>query len=673
MIRQPMTIRILVLKSAAGRYERLEQYFQARLCVVTWLDDARLVPGQIERAEPDLLLIDLAAVSTEIGSSIESFHLAYPDLPQVVICEAKQRNLALQALQSGAQAVIWRPFAIFEEWRFTLNRALEWRQLKHQHRQQQSLFSNLPAIAFNISADLKIELIHGSVLAMTGYGPEAFTEGGIEWDELIVPADLKACYAHVQRAVQHGEPAQFQFRLRRRDGSLRWMECTLQPATNPTAPEGRLSGIVFDVTERKRTETALSQHLEEQETIFAIAQLVSSSLQIDQVIELVAEYMARLVGAASCTLSDWDAETGILTHQAAYTRPGLSKPGVSPTAIGSVRHAAELPPTVAAIDERKPFIVYARDPVAAAYKRQSPAWDQWTAVAGIPLVVHDRVIGLAELYLAKEHQTFSDHELRLLQALANQVAIAVDNARLYAAARASEAAMRDLSLRLINVQEQERQYLAQELHDELGQLLTATKINIDLARRRLVQQANGQKARTGVPVASRLEDASALVDKVLTNVRAMTVELRPSLLDDMGIVPTLRWYLNQFSTRTGIHVQLDAQELPGRLRPELETTIYRVVQEALTNVVRHANADQVKIQLLASGDALSASVVDNGQGFDVAAWTARQSEHQSLGLTGIQERVMLLDGRAEIVSQPGKGTRIQITLPVRLRSEREGQ
>jgi len=421
--------------------------------------------------------------------------------------------------------------------------------------------------------------------------------------------------------------------------------------------------ITRDVTERKQTEMMLNQRLQEQETLFAIGQLVSSSLEIDVVMQQITEQMTRLVGASSCAISDWDPDAGTLTVVAEYIRPDQRDPNDPINDMGVAYEVTQYPITAAALRERTLFVVYRDDAQADSRERQLLEIYDWDGVAGIPLVVRDRVIGLAEVYLTEGDPRFTPHDLRLLQALANQVAVAVENARLFSAVRAKETALRNLSLRLLNVQEQERRFLAQELHDELGQLLTATKISIDLARRKIAQLWDRVDAGIVDALATRLEDASALTDKVLTNVRALTVELRPTLLDDMGIIPTLRWYLGQFAIRTGIQVEFDAVELSARLPSEVETTIYRVVQEALTNVARHAQAGHVQVRLRCAQDSVTVSVTDDGSGFDLDVWTAQSKGSQTLGLAGIQERAMLLDGRVSITSRPGSGTQITMTLP----------
>lgn len=412
---------------------------------------------------------------------------------------------------------------------------------------------------------------------------------------------------------------------------------------------------------REWTKRELRQRLAEQETLFAIIQLVSSKLQISAVIQIVAEQMAHLVGAASCTIFDWDPKHETLTAKVEYIRPEQTDPNHPIQEIGTFCFVVDYPARLAAIRDHKPFVVYVKD--REAYPQECDLLQAWRrqGVAGIPLIVQGRVIGLAEVYLSMGAKPFDDHDLRLLQTLANQVAVAIDNARLFAAVQASEATMRDLSLRLLKAQEQERRHIAQELHDELGQLLTAIKIDVDLARRKLPATA------TSLP--QRLDEASALLDEVLTKVRALTVELRPTLLDDLGLIPTLRWYLGRFAQRTGLQAHLEAPELPARLRPEIEMTIYRSVQEALTNVARHAQATWVQVRLAYSANRVTVSVVDDGRGFDERTWSEHRPEQQTLGLTGIRERVTLLGGRVDIVSQPGQGTRIELRLPAHFDGE----
>jgi PAS domain S-box-containing protein len=666
-----MMSQILITGSEIAFCEGLSRYLEIQGCQVDVAATPREALERIEQTEHDLLLIDLREPGTEELELVEHLHRSRPDLSQVVVAGVEQRQAAVEAMRAGACDVIWRPVENLTELGLAVSRGLERRRLARGRTRYHSLLHSFPGVVFWGTAQFKVEIILGRVQEITGYPPETFTEGGLKWDEIIYPPDLAKISPQVRQCMRRGEPSEIQFRLRHPDGTLRWVECTLASFLDGQGAVQSVSGIVLDITKRKQAELALSQYLQEQETLFAIGQMVSSSLQIDEVLQQVAEHMTRLVGAASCAISDWDPDSGLLTVQAEYVRPDCVDPGDPVSDMGRAYDVADYPATAAALRERTVFVVYVNDPQADPRERRLLQRYQWRGVAGIPLVVQDRVIGLAEVYLEEEDQSFDRHDLRLLQSLANQVAVAIDNARLFTATQANEAAMRDLSLRLINVQEQERRYIAQELHDELGQILTATKINIDLARRKLARHIERQEGDEVVAAQSRLEEASALTDKVLGSVRAMTVELRPTLLDDMGILPTLRWHLGRFAKRTGIRVQLEADELPARLRAETETTIYRAVQEALTNVARHAQASQVQVRLACSDDTVTVSVEDDGQGFDVGAWLERPGEQQTLGLAGIRERALLLNGHARITSQLGEGTQITIELPACFRLEGE--
>ena len=269
----------------------------------------------------------------------------------------------------------------------------------------------------------------------------------------------------------------------------------------------------------------------------------------------------------------------------------------------------------------------------------------------VPLRVKNRIIGTLGIAFTRT-RTFSDAEVALLQAFADQAALAHENARLYQEAQETREALRRLSQRLMEVQEIERRRLAFELHDEIGQSLTALKLNLELAH-----------ASTSGPAATRLLDGIQLADQVLKQVRGLSLDLRPSLLDDLGLSAALRWYVTQQAERAGIvaHVTMEIGE--PRLPAPIETACFRVVQEAVTNVLRHAHASQVSVDVHASGDRIDLWVEDDGTGFDVAA---RQDIRagRSLGLLSMEERVSLIAGELSIDSAPGRGTRIHVSCPL---------
>jgi signal transduction histidine kinase len=208
-----------------------------------------------------------------------------------------------------------------------------------------------------------------------------------------------------------------------------------------------------------------------------------------------------------------------------------------------------------------------------------------------------------------------------------------------------------LSARLVDVQEQERRSLARELHDEVGQALTAVKMDIGIALRTEVEP----RVRTA------LEEARDLSENALRSVRDMSQLLHPSALDDFGLPATLTTYLRTFSHRTGIRAQL-AETLETRLAPEIEVAVYRIVQEALSNVARHSGATACTVSLNSGRGVLRLVIEDNGRGIGPIA--TRLTSGRGLGLIGMRERAQALGGTFTIRERDGGGTIVAVTLPL---------
>ncbi|MCC7417481.1 MAG: sensor histidine kinase [Acidobacteria bacterium] len=213
--------------------------------------------------------------------------------------------------------------------------------------------------------------------------------------------------------------------------------------------------------------------------------------------------------------------------------------------------------------------------------------------------------------------------------------------------------LQDLSAKLITAQEEERRNIARELHDEVGQVLTAIKVELAVAQHAI--EAGGAGAQT-------LADARAITDGALTTVRDLSQLLHPPLLDDMGLPAVVEWYLSSFGKRHGVRTDVLLERMDARLPPEIETTAYRIIQEALTNVARHARAASCRVRLERRPLALAISVEDDGIGFDPAE-AERPGRRHGLGLIGIRERAARLHGTARFESAPGEGTRLVVVLP----------
>ncbi|PDW02578.1 sensor histidine kinase [Candidatus Viridilinea mediisalina] len=216
--------------------------------------------------------------------------------------------------------------------------------------------------------------------------------------------------------------------------------------------------------------------------------------------------------------------------------------------------------------------------------------------------------------------------------------------------RTSAQQLQALSRRLLEAHERERRAIARELHDEIGQVLTGLKLTLSTAA-----------VDAPEPLATSLNEAHAAMSELLARVRALTLDLRPALLDDLGLLPALGWFLDRYVPRTGIKVDLRHSGIERRFPSELETTAYRTIQEALTNVARHAGVDQAKVRIFASAEQLVVQVSDDGIGF---ASTTLANTATSGGLSGMRERIQLIGGTLSIEAQPGEGTEITAELPL---------
>ena len=198
------------------------------------------------------------------------------------------------------------------------------------------------------------------------------------------------------------------------------------------------------------------------------------------------------------------------------------------------------------------------------------------------------------------------------------------------------------------MQEDERRFLARELHDQFGQVLTGLKFQLESARRVL-------------PADAALGEAFLLADELLRHVRTLTLQLRPHILDDLGLQPALEWHLNLFQRQTKIAVNAEYTLPDRRLPGELETTIFRIVQEALTNVARHSGSSAAHVTVAVDERHALVEITDRGRGFDLERVLA---QHESVGLAGLVDRVNLAGGRAEIFSRVGQGTRVHAEFPL---------
>ncbi len=259
----------------------------------------------------------------------------------------------------------------------------------------------------------------------------------------------------------------------------------------------------------------------------------------------------------------------------------------------------------------------------------------------VPLIGRDKVIGVLEIHDKEGHDArFTDDDLRLAETFAARAAVAVE---------LSQRVASDALRRVVTAQELERRRLARELHDETGQALTSILLGLKPV----------EEALAGQPAGASLAELRELVVSALQDVRRLAVELRPAVLDDFGLVPALERLTESFAEQSGIRVDFHSALGEARLPSELETALYRVVQEALTNIVKHADAKSISVSVARRVTGVAAVIEDDGAGFN-----PRAVREDGIGIVGMRERLALLGGRLEIESRKGAGATVVAEVPL---------
>jgi signal transduction histidine kinase len=267
----------------------------------------------------------------------------------------------------------------------------------------------------------------------------------------------------------------------------------------------------------------------------------------------------------------------------------------------------------------------------------------------VPIFVKDELIGTLNLMAFSQNAFFTEHQ-EVGREIANQLGIAINQAHLLSRLRTDQENLQALSQQLLDVQESERRTIARELHDEVGQALTSIGITLEMATSLLPE------VRT-----DSLKQAHLSVVELMERVSKLSLELRPALLDDLGLLPALLWHFDRYAAQTNIQVKFKHSGLEERrFAPEIETAAYRIVQEALTNIARHAQVNEACVTIWYDLNTLGIQVEDKGKGFDASTVMARGS---SGGMLGMQERAWLLNGKLTIETARGKGTRLLAELP----------
>ncbi len=376
--------------------------------------------------------------------------------------------------------------------------------------------------------------------------------------------------------------------------------------------------------------------------LYETARDLSAQHDLTQVLETIVERAIRLLGAPSGFIYFYNKAQGDL--ELTLIR-GTASPRATRLQIGG-GIAGRVAQT------KQPVIV--KD--YQTWEHRSPPYTSagYRAILEVPMTFGGELIGVLGINeLGESTRQFNEDDERLLSLFAAQASIAVYNARLFEKVHAGRESLQALSQRVIRAQETERREIARELHDEIGQALTGVQLNLQALQQ--LFEGNGRE---------RLQDSIVTIERVLQQARDLSLNLRPSVLDDFGLVAALKWLVKRRTQIPGPTIEFTADSFETRLSEDIETVCFRVAQEALTNVVRHARAGRVIIQLRQWDQEVQLFIQDDGVGFDVSSAMNIARGGASMGLLGIKERVLLVGGRIEIESVLGRGTAIRAYFPI---------
>ena len=449
----------------------------------------------------------------------------------------------------------------------------------------------------------------------------------------VVAHDRESIDDYVRQIVEDRVHFIGERRHRRKDGSL--VDVEVGSSVIPYGDGEALCVIVHDISERKRSAERLQRSLDALLGLYEAGQILSSSLEREEIGSRLLEIASRVSNLTAAVISIPDEEGELRIWRSTGLEGLWRKVRFSPEAVSARQKVLET---------RKYQTIRLRQP--------GNADGPHLVSLNLPLLVRDRLIGVLEAY-GPEALTERQYEETLIS-LANQGASALENARLYAELAKRENRLQDLIRKLITAQEEERRKVSYEVHDGLAQTAAGAH--------QLLQAFARQHPPTSDKGRKDLARVLKLVQQTVGEARYVIADLRPTALDDLGLAAAVRLQVEKISSQGS---QVDYEEALGdeRLPAEVETALFRVAQEALTNVNKHAPSARVRITLRRLNDSVRLQVRDWGPGFNPEKITDGGGPGERLGLSSMRERVALLGGHLEVHSRPGEGTEVVAEIP----------
>lgn len=449
---------------------------------------------------------------------------------------------------------------------------------------------------------------------------------------------------HIARLTPEKPVAVIEHRIVGPTGKIHWLRWTDRAIFDEQSRLVEYQGVGLDITHAKHAEMLSKLRAERIDLLNRIIGWGNRAPHLNALLEKFLEFTLRLMhfeGGAICLARDAGRPIELL-HQ-----KGL------PEAFQEELQGHRCQAQLEAVRFRRQRPLFWED-CSTLFPVLSDRWG-FKSCAMIPLFSNSRYIGTLYLF-SKKKRTFTPEEKKTFQTIGRKMGSGIAKMQAEEALRQSEKKLRSLSNQLLNAQERERSRISRELHDELGQALMVLKLQLKLVEKQLRQDQ--QSLRSGCQSSIRS------VDEIIEKVRRLSRDLSPSILEDLGLSAALRWLFDDFSKR--LHVQCVLEMIPFKesFSKEMKIAIYRIFQESLTNIAKHAHASTVWITIAEKDGCFLCTIEDNGQGFDLDNHLQKRATERGMGLSAMDERARMLGGSLDIWSKEGKGSRIILRIPL---------
>ncbi len=428
----------------------------------------------------------------------------------------------------------------------------------------------------------------------------------------------------------------------------RYVEISALPLYDGSGKINQIIELTRDITESKEQENRIIEANRYLLALNAIAATVSETLNLDIILNSALDKTLELIKTQVGGIVLLDEKSRTLSY---HVYRGLSEQfvkGIAGLTLGQgiAGMAAEQGETIVVDDISK-------DP--RVNRQLLVAEEELKAFVSVPLMSKERVVGMLNI-ASREPRLFSQQEVHLLTAIGHELGIAIENTRLYQELQLKEEVRTELLRRIISAQEDERRRVARELHDVTSQALATLAVRLEALT--TAPGFNTEDAET------QLEGMRSLLITTSKEVHRLIYDLRPSLLDDLGLPTALRSSAHSSLDTVGVEVDFEVAGQEKRLPPQVEIALFRIAQEAITNIARHARAESVYISLEFKEKSITLQVEDDGIGFDLSQVLDSTGTRGAMGLLGMKERAELLGGTLTIDTKPGKGTKVAMEIPV---------